>query len=143
MGKYSSPEEVRIAIVSAVSVCSFSFTYVVSLFQFVTSPHVGRMVLLKLRSDSEWVGEETFSARYNFLRNCFKTSTDDPVLLIRDNRARHVLPNLHVFCRNNGITVISSSCYTSRRSKSRDLAFYGHLKATFKKKLKRCKYEKY
>ena len=81
-GRYSSPEEVRIAIVCAVivSVPLVSHTLLVysSLPPLRTSK---KMVLLKLLSDSEWIGKETFSTRYNFLRNCFKISTDDPVLL--------------------------------------------------------------
>ena len=95
MGRCSSPEEIKIAIVYAVSVSIPLVSHTLLVYSSLSPLHTSeRMVLLKLRSDSEWVGEETSSTRYNFLRNCFKTSTDDPVLLIRDNHARHVVLNL-------------------------------------------------
>lgn len=61
LGKCSSPEEVRIAIVRAVSVfvplVSHTLLVYSSLPPLRTSE---RVVLLKLRSESEWVGEENF-----------------------------------------------------------------------------------
>ena len=94
-GRCSSPEEVRIAIVCAVSVSAPLVSHTLLVYSSLPPLRISkRMALLKINSDSERVGEETFSTRYNFLRNWFKTSTDDPFLVTTDNHARHVVPKL-------------------------------------------------
>lgn len=59
--KCSSPEEVRIAIVREVSVSVPFVSHILLVYSSLPPLRTSeRVVLLKLRSESEWVGEEYF-----------------------------------------------------------------------------------
>lgn len=142
-GRSSSPEGVRIAIVLC-SEClySFSFAYVVSFLQFAASPHLGKNGPVEASFWQRMGWWRNFFHSLQLFKELFQNIYRRSSSSYKRQSSKACRSESFVYCRNNGITVNSSSCYTSRRSQSCDLAFYGHLKATFKKKyvlqLKRC-----
>ncbi|KAJ3619091.1 hypothetical protein MTP99_005878 [Tenebrio molitor] len=82
-------------------------------------------------SDKGWITEELFIQYLKHFQEFVKASLDDPVLLIMDNHSTHCTLEAYVFCKANGIILLTIPPHTSHRLQPLDVTFYGPLKTAF------------
>ncbi|XP_074041347.1 uncharacterized protein [Leptinotarsa decemlineata] len=84
-------------------------------------------------SKNGWTNQELFVTWLIHFAKFAKPSADEPILIILDNHYSHVSLEAYKFCRENNIVILSIPPHTSHRMQPLDVAFYGPLKAAFRK----------
>jgi hypothetical protein len=85
-------------------------------------------------SKNEWSNEELFVVWLKHFTKFVKPSKEEPVLLILVNHGSHVTYDAFMWCKENGIVMLSIPPHTSHRLQPLDVTFYGPLKTVFKAK---------
>lgn len=84
-------------------------------------------------SKSGWMVEELFLYWLKHFVQHTKPTLTDVVLLILDNHVSHISLDIHDFCRQNGVLMLSLPPHTSHRTQPLDLTFFGPLKLQYHK----------
>lgn len=82
-------------------------------------------------SDNGWITEELFVTWLKHFQSTVKSSQDDPVLLVLDNHVSHCTLQAYIFCKENGIIVLTIPPHTSHRLQPLDVSFYSSLKSAY------------
>lgn len=82
-------------------------------------------------SDNGWMNEKVFRQWLSHFQNFVKSSKEDPVLLLIDNHSTHCTLEAYIFCKENGITIVTIPPHTSHRLQPLDVSFYFALKTAY------------
>lgn len=80
---------------------------------------------------SGWMTAENFEVYLRHFIKFVKCSRDKMVLLVLDNHASHISPNILDFCKSNGIVLLTIPPHTSHRLQPLDVAVYGPFKSYY------------
>lgn len=80
---------------------------------------------------SGWMTAENFEVYLRHFIKFVKCSRDKMVLLVLDNHASHISPNVLDICKSNGIVLLTIPPHTSHRLQPLDVAVYGPFKSYY------------
>jgi hypothetical protein len=82
-------------------------------------------------SDSGYMNTDLFLKWFQHLHSVVRSSPEQPILLILDNHTSHISLEATLFCRRNGIHVISLPPHISHKTQPLDVGIYGPLKKVY------------
>jgi hypothetical protein len=84
-------------------------------------------------SPNDWMTTELFTEWLKHFAAQTNASIQNHVLLVMDNHYSHIPLQSYLFCKENGISIVSIPLHTSHRFQSLGLTFFGPLKTALHK----------